>query len=48
MEEDSAKIQKELFTFLETLGIKKDEQVFKGYDTLVIERGEVKIIKTEV
>lgn len=37
LEEDSLKVQKELFEFLETLGIKKDNQVFKGYDTLIYE-----------
>lgn len=34
-EKDSAKLQKELFKFLETLGIKKEYQVFQGYDTLI-------------
>jgi adenylate cyclase class 2 len=36
-EKDTAKIKKELFEFLETLGIKKEEQVFKGYATLIYE-----------
>tara|TARA_Y100000031_G_C8194943_1_gene373220 strand:+ start:834 stop:1379 length:546 start_codon:yes stop_codon:yes gene_type:complete len=36
-DEDSLKIQKELFQFLEKLGIKKENQVFKGYDTLIYE-----------
>lgn len=35
--EDSLKIQNELFQFLETLGVKKEEQIFKGYDTLIYE-----------
>lgn len=36
-EEDSLKIQSELFEFLEILGIKKEDQVLKGYDTLIYE-----------
>lgn len=35
--EDSIQTQKELFEFLETLGIKKEDQVMKGYDTLMYE-----------
>lgn len=33
--EDSLKIQEELFDFLKELGIKKESQVFRGYDTLL-------------
>lgn len=36
-EEDISRIKKELFEFLETLGIKKEDQVFKGYATLIYE-----------
>ena len=36
-EKDTERIKKELFEFLETLGIKKDDQVFKGYATLIYE-----------
>jgi adenylate cyclase class 2 len=32
---DGEKIQKELFEFLETLGVKKEDQVMHGYDTLL-------------
>lgn len=32
---DSSKIQEELFQFLESLGIKREDRVFQGYDTLV-------------
>lgn len=34
-DEDGEKIQKELFDFLQTLGISKEDRVFKGYDTLM-------------
>src|SRR3989344_924740 len=37
-DEESLKIQKELFEFLESLGIEKKDQVFKGYDTLLYEQ----------
>lgn len=33
-EEDGGKVQNELFDFLETLGVSKDDTVSKGYDTL--------------
>jgi len=36
-EEDTQTIKKELFEFLETLGIKQGDQVFKGYATMVYE-----------
>ena len=36
-EVDTSKIKKELFEFLETLGIKKENQVLKGYATLIYE-----------
>lgn len=35
--EDSQQVQNELFQFLETLGVKKTQQVFKGYDRLLEE-----------
>jgi adenylate cyclase class 2 len=34
-DENGEKIQNELFDFLQTLGISKEDQVFNGYDTLV-------------
>lgn len=37
LEEDSLKIQEELFIFLESLGINREARVFKGYDTLTYE-----------
>ena len=33
--EDGEKIQNELFDFLQTLGVSKDDRVFNGYDTLI-------------
>ncbi|MFA5994431.1 MAG: class IV adenylate cyclase [Parcubacteria group bacterium] len=36
-EEDTSRIKKDLFEFLETLGIKKEDQIFKGYATLIYE-----------
>lgn len=35
-------IQKQLFKFLKTIGIKEKDQVFKGYDTLIEERKYLK------
>ena len=32
---DSEHIQKELFSFLETLGVTKEDQVFEGYDIML-------------
>ncbi len=37
-EEDSLKVQAELFAFLESLGVKKEDQVFQGYDTLIFNK----------
>jgi len=37
IEDDTEKIKKELFEFLETLGINKEYQIFKGYATLIYE-----------
>lgn len=37
-EKDSETTQEELFKFLESLGVKKEEQVFKGYDTMRYEK----------
>ena len=34
-EEDSEKVQDELFEFLETLGIKREDRETRGYDTLI-------------
>jgi adenylate cyclase class 2 len=36
-ETDTLNVQRELFTFLKTLGIKKEDQIFKGYATLIYE-----------
>ncbi len=40
-DEDGEKIQNELFDFLETIGIKKEDRVFKGYDTLLLEKNNI-------
>ena len=37
-DEEPSKIQEELFIFLESLGVKKEDQVFQGYDTLIYNR----------
>ncbi len=37
-DEDSAKVQKSLFAFLQTLGIDEGDKVTKGYDTLLYEK----------
>ena len=34
---DTKKIKKELFNFLETLGVTREKQIFKGYATLIYE-----------
>ena len=34
-EGDSLKIQEELFKFLESLGVKREDKVFQGYDSLI-------------
>lgn len=34
-EEDGEKIQNELFDFLQTMGVSKEDRVFNGYDTLI-------------
>lgn len=34
-DEDGGKVQNELFDFLQTLGVLKEDRVFNGYDTLV-------------
>lgn len=34
-DEDGEKVQNELFDFLQTLGISKEDRVFNGYDTLI-------------
>lgn len=35
--EDSLEVQKQLFSFLQTLGVSEQDRVFKGYDTLIEE-----------
>jgi adenylate cyclase class 2 len=37
-EGDSEKIQEELFTFFETLGIKREDRMMSGYDILIMQR----------
>lgn len=37
-DEDSSKVQEELFQFLETLGISREDRVFHGYDTLMYQK----------
>lgn len=39
-EGDSEKIQKELFKFFESIGIKRDDRVLSGYDILMIQKNE--------
>jgi len=34
-DEDGEKVQNELFDFLQTLGVSKEDRVFNGYDTLI-------------
>jgi len=34
-DENGEKVQKELFDFLKTLGVSKEDRVFNGYDTLI-------------
>ena len=34
-DEDGEKVQNELFEFLQTLGVLKEDRVFNGYDTLI-------------
>ena len=34
-DEDGEKVQNELFEFLQTLGVSKEDRVFNGYDTLI-------------
>jgi len=34
-DEDGEKVQNELFEFLQTLGVAKEDRVFNGYDTLI-------------
>lgn len=36
-ENDTQRVKRELFEFLETLGVKTEDQVFKGYATLIYE-----------
>ena len=35
---DSEKIQEELFKFFESLGIKKEDRAFSGYDILILQK----------
>ena len=37
-QDDSIQTQKKLFDFLKSLGISEEDQVFKGYDTLIEEQ----------
>jgi predicted adenylyl cyclase CyaB len=39
-EGDSEKIQEELFTFFESLGIKRQDRMISGYDILMIQKTE--------
>ncbi len=41
--DDAVETQAELFKFLETLGVKKEDEVKKGYDWLVYEAGKNKV-----
>lgn len=41
-EADAGKIQEELFMFLESLGVKRDDRVTNGYDTLIYLRNHQK------
>jgi len=43
-EEDGEKVQNELFEFLETLGVSKEDRVFKGYDTLIFLKNNPELI----
>lgn len=37
-DKDSEQVQEELFAFLQTLGVSQDDQVLKGYDTMMAEK----------
>lgn len=37
-EGDAEKIQNKMFSFLESLGIKKEDRVFEGYDILILKK----------
>ena len=37
--EGAEQVQKEMFTFLQTLGVASEDQVKKGYDILMLEKG---------
>jgi len=39
-DEDGEKVQKDLFDFLQMLGIGESEKVTKGYDTLLYEKAK--------
>lgn len=39
-DEDSLKVQTELFAFLKTLGVAEEDRVMKGYDILLYEQGK--------
>lgn len=39
-DEDGLKVQEELFGFLLSLGIKREDRIFKGYDTLIVEQNK--------
>ena len=40
-DEDSAKVQAELFAFLQSLGVAEADRVFKGYDILLFEQNKL-------
>jgi adenylate cyclase class 2 len=39
-DEDGTKVQRELFDFLETLGIDREDEVTSGYDTMMLEKNK--------
>lgn len=41
-DEDGTKVQNELFDFLQTLGVSKEDRVFQGYDTLIYLKNNLK------
>jgi adenylate cyclase, class 2 len=44
-EEDAEEVQKELFKFLETLGVSREDRVVNGYDTLIYLKNSININK---
>ena len=37
-EGDAGSIQEEMFSFLESLGVKREDRVFDGYDILILKK----------